>query len=141
MYRTAAAALVIAACALPAEPARTADGPCGIALGTWTANARTCTTIKAGSNKIGGQDSYMSFGRGGKWAQWESLCDIRRPVRRGDICTMELHCMVEGTPSVGTPSFKILGPDLIAFADDRGAYTERYTRCTAKPFSPYFDLD
>lgn len=133
--------LLLAALVLAAAPAHAGSGPCGIQTGTWTATKATCNRIKAGGHNITGRDSHVSFGRGGKWAQWEMLCDIRRPTRHGKICTMEVHCHVEGTPFIERTSFKIINPTTIAFGDTHNAYTDRHTLCTTKPFSRYFDLD
>lgn len=134
------AAATLSALILPAI-AHAGSGPCGIQTGTWTANKTTCDRIKAGGHNIGGQDSYMSFGTGGRWAQWESFCQIHHPALRGAICSLDMHCSVEGTDSVEHTSFKIISPTTIAFGDDNGSYTARYTLCATKPFSPYFDLD
>ena len=77
-------------------------GPCGVALGTWTIDQHTCDQIKSGDSKLGGQDAYITFGSGGKWVQWESICQIRDSVFNGGICTVGMSCSVEGSASKET---------------------------------------
>lgn len=123
---------------------RSADAggtPCGIASGTWTIDQETCQRIKAGGKNLGGQDSYMTFGKDGKWAQWESLCQIRNPVLSGDICALQMGCSVEGSISIAKLRFQIIDSESIAFEEDGGAYSARYIFCTPKPYSPYFDME
>ncbi|WP_141701007.1 hypothetical protein [Methyloceanibacter methanicus] len=118
-----------------------AGGPCGIASGTWTDEQGTCAIIKEGGRNLGGQYTYMTFGKNGKWAQWESLCQIRNPVLSGDICALQMACSVEGSTSVSKVRFRIVDSNSIAFESDSGAFDNTYMFCTPKPYSPYFDID
>ena len=121
--------------------AAAAGAACGIAIGTWTDDQSTCAIIKEGGRNLGGQYSYMTFGKNGKWAQWESLCQIRNPVLTGDICALQMACSVEGSTSVSKVRFRIVDSKTIAFESDSGAFDNTYIFCMPKPYSPYFDMD
>jgi hypothetical protein len=133
--------LILAAFEMPTlftSGARAGEGPCGIALGTWTDGEEICRLVQAHKLTTNyAQDAYMTFREGGQWSQWESFCDIQNAALTGDVCTQRMNCEVEGEQSVAESKFKIIDARTIALEDNQGSYSIRYMFCTATPFLPY----